>query len=405
MLNRVYQATIQEHLTKYRQMIFLSGPRQSGKTTLSKSCVEDRFFCQYLNWDNVENRELILQGMEEIYRQFKLDVLQESQQLPVVIFDEIHKYPHWKTLLKGYFDTFQDRCKFIVTGSAKLNIYRRGGDSMMGRYFLYRVHPLSVAEILGRENFTQVFISPQKIAEEQWQALLNYGGFPDPYLSANKRFYRQWIHTKQEQFFQEDLREISRVQDLARLELLSHLLKHQVGSTVKYAELAKKIRVSEPTVRQWIEILYSLYYCFSVTPWSKNVTRSLLKEPKIYLWDWSVIEDPGAKIENLVASHLHKAVHFWTDNGLGEFNLYYLRDKDKNEVDFLVSKNKKPWLMVEVKSSDNNRLSPHLLHFHKQLSVPHIFQVVHDMPYVDSDCFAADRPMVVPLLTFLSQLV
>lgn len=404
-MKRIYQDIISEHLTQQRQMVFLSGPRQAGKTTLSRACVTSSTPSLYLNWDNISHRELILSGIENIIEQLHVDVLKSSDETPIIIFDEIHKYSKWKTLLKGYFDSLQETCRIIVTGSAKLNIYRQGGDSMMGRYFLYRIHPLSVAEISGRKDFSKEYCMPSTISSEQWENLITYGGFPEPYLNATPRFYNRWINLKNEQFFQEDLRDLSKIYDLKRVELLSQLLIRQIGSTTKYSELAKKIQVSEPTIRNWIVTLENLYYCFSIQPWSTNISRSLLKEPKIYLWDWSVINDYGAKIENLVASHLLKACQFLTDIGLGKYSLYYLRDKDKNEVDFLVTKNEEPWLMVEVKSSNNKRLNPVITHFNNQLNVPHVFQVVASLDYIDKDCFSLEKPMIVPLKTFLSQLV
>jgi len=385
-------------------MIFITGPRQVGKTTLSKSCAEGYPYI-YLNWDNLEHREQILAGISVIYDKLTT-TLQDQTKTPIIIFDEIHKFRNWKNLLKGYFDTIESRCKVIVTGSAKLNVYRRGGDSMMGRYFLYRIHPLTVAEIVDKhQQFTNEINPPQKITSTKWNNLLNYGGFPEPYLEANPLFYQRWINLKHEQFFREDLRDLSKIFDLSRLELLANLLIRQIGSTTKYSELAKKVQVSEPTIRNWISTLQNLYYCYAISPWSKNISRSLLKEPKIYLWDWSVIPEQGAKIENLVASHLYKAVNFWTDLGLGKYDLFYLRDKDKHEVDFLVTKNKNPWLMVEVKTSSNGRVSENLHHFNKQLKVPHVFEVVANLDYVDQDCFAAKKPTIVPLITFLSQLV
>lgn len=404
-MQRIYQTLLQEHLAHYRQMAFLCGPRQAGKTTLSKVCAEDHYSFLYLNWDNITDREVILAGIEEIYQRFNPELAQKQQTASLIIFDEIHKYSKWKTLLKGYFDTIQERCKIIVTGSAKLNTYRRSGDSMMGRYFLYRIHPLSVAEILQRENFEKETCLPQKISDKAWNNLLKFGGFPEPYLQENNQFYQRWLNLKHEQLFREDLRDLSKIHEIDQVELLAQLLIRQVGSTAKYSELAKKVRASEPTIRNWIMTLRNLYYCFSVTPWSNNISRSLLKEPKIYLWDWSVIEDEGAKLENLVACHLLKAVHFWTDLGLGKYDLHYLRDKDKKEVDFLVTKNTKPWLMVEVKMSHNGRLSSNIHHFNDQLAVPHVLQIVAELPYVDIDCFSLQKPMIVPLSTFLSQLI
>lgn len=165
------------------------------------------------------------------------------------------------------------------------------------------------------------------------------------------------------------------------------------------------INVSSPTIRRWLNCLEAFYYCFSIHPWTKNVKRSLRKEPKYYLWDWSLIEDPGARVENFVASHLLKAVHFWTDYGFGEFELHFLRDKEKNEVDFLVTKNKAPWFLVEVKISKNSGISKSLYTFQKQTGAKHAFQVIIDMDYIQKDCFAYRNPIIVPAMTFLSQLI
>jgi uncharacterized protein len=404
-MERIYQHIIRHHLKEYRQMVFLPGPRQVGKTTLSKACVMDQYQSIYLNWDNINHREIILAGTEAIYQQLQPNTAKEITATPVIIFDEIHKYAHWKNRLKGYFDLIQEQCKIIVTGSAKLNVYRRGGDSMMGRYFLYRIHPLSVAELVGRPNCTAETQDPKKIPQQEWDNLFQYGGFPEPFLQSNHPFYQRWMTLKQEQLFHEDLREISHVSHLAQCELLAQLLKQQVGGLITYSELAKKVRVSEPTIRHWIDILNNLYYCFLIKPWSTNIAHSLLKTPKAYLWDWSVINDRGAKIENFVACHLRKATHFWTDIGLGQYDLFYLRDKEKREVDFLITKNAQPWLVVEVKTANHSRLSQHLIHFNQQLKAPHVLQAVYDMPYLDVDCFSYDQPMIVPLSTLLSQLV
>ncbi len=401
---RIYSSVIQQHLSQFRQMVFLSGARQAGKTTLSKMCVKDHPF-QYLNWDYVEHRELILSGIDKIYKNFHTDILTTSSQIPIIILDEIHKYSDWKSFLKGHFDLLENACRLIVTGSAKLNVFRRGGDSMMGRYFLYRIHPLSVAEILERSNFDQEITAPKMLSEEAWNNLLNFGGFPEPYLNANQQFYRRWNILRQEQLFEEDLREITKIHHMDQLTLLANLLIRQAGSLTQYSALAKKVRVSEPTIRNWMSILQNVYYSFSIAPWSTNISRSLLKEPKIYLNDWSLISDIGAKIENLVACHLLKAVHFWTDIGLGEYSLYYLRDKEKREVDFVVTKNKQPWLLLEVKNKNSGHISPHLLYFNQQLKAPHVLQVAADLPYIDYDCFSLKEPKIVPLLTFLSQLV
>lgn len=401
-MDRIYLPVILHHLAHYRQMVFLTGPRQVGKTTLSKKCLQN-YQSKYLNWDNIRDKTLILAGMEPILMQSFGETATAKPR--AIIFDEIHKYRQWKTLLKGYFDSYSDSLQFLVTGSAKLNIYRRGGDSMMGRYFSYRIHPLSVAECIGTSISSGEIQPPSFLNDTQWENLLKFGGFPEPFLTAEDSFYQRWQNLKQEQLFREDLRELTQIHDIARLELLADLLRNQVGGVVTYSELAKKIRVSEPTVRKWLDILKSVYFCFTIKPWSKNVSRSLIKEPKVFLWDWSMVESPGARIENFAASHLLKATHWWTDTGLGKYELFYLRDKEKREVDFLIVKNAKPWLMIEVKSSANQHVSPHLKYFHQALKVPHACQIVYDLPYQELDCFSLTKPLIVPMRTFLSQLV
>ena len=169
--------------------------------------------------------------------------------------------------------------------------------------------------------------------------------------------------------------------------------------------LAAKIKVSAPTLTRWMELLKNLYFCFTIQPWSKNLSRSLIKEPKVYLWNWALIEDMGARLENFVASHLYKAVQFWTDRGLGDYGLYYLRDKDKREVDFLVTKDRKPWFLVEAKASGNQGISRWLYYYQEKLKVPHAFQIGFDLPYVNQNCFEMKDPVIVPAKTFLSQLI
>jgi predicted AAA+ superfamily ATPase len=214
----------------------------------------------------------------------------------------------------------------------------------MGRYFLYRLHPLSVREVAD-PRLPRTDVQPPREVDEE----------------------------------------------------ASHALNH--------ASLASKVKVSAPTLHRWIELLKSLFFCFTIQPWSKNLSRSLIKEPKIYLWNWALIDDLGARLENFVASHLHKAVQFWTDSGYGDYGLYYLRDKDKREVDFLVVKNKKPWFLVETKASGRQGVSRWLHEYQEKLRAPHAFQIGFDLPYVHRDCFEMHEPVIVPAKTLLSQLI
>ncbi len=402
-MKRIYQEIIRQHLSRLRQMVFLMGPRQVGKTTVSLASAETWPKHFYFSWDNPAEKLLFLEGPEAIAAQVGLKELAETK--PVLIFDEIHKFGKWKNFLKGFFDVYEKATKIIVTGSARLNVYKKGGDSLMGRYFYYRIHPLSVAEITTPHLIEkEIRQKPTPISESDWHALIEYGGFPEPFVQRSKQFSHRWQSIRKDQLFREDIRDSTRIQELAQLELLAELLRRQAAQAMDYQSLAKKVGVSIDTIRRWIEVLKSFYYCFSIQPWSKNISRSLLKEPKLYLWDWSLIDDEGHRNENLVASHLLKATHFWTDRGLGDYGLYYLRTKDKVETDFAVTRNGKPWFLVEVKTKATG-LSPALYRFQEETGAPHAFQVAFDLPFVNKDCFEEKGPILVPVQTFLSQLV
>ena len=402
-MKRLYDKILKSHLGSEDEMIFLSGPRQVGKTTSSKLTTNYTDHFVYLNWDNPEDRNIILQGPSKIIALTKLNQL--STQKPIIVFDEIHKYDNWKNTIKGFYDTYSKDVNIIVTGSARLNVYKRGGDSLMGRYFPYRMHPLSVAECC-RTNLLDTELSPPKrISDEEFNALYEFGGFPKPFIKRNPQFSRRWQRLRKQQLIREDIRDVNAIQDINRLETLTDLLTHQASAAITYSSLAKHLRVSVDTISRWIEVLESFYYCYRIRPWSKNISRSLIKEPKMFLWDWSVIKDPGAKAENFIAAQLHKSIHYWTDRGFGEYALYYLRTIDKREVDFLVTKDNEPWFLVEVKNSNNNSISPNLAYFQKQTKAHHAFQVVLNMPYVDKNCFDTTTPVIVPAKTFLSQLV
>lgn len=402
-MKRVYEKLLQEHLREFRQMIFLSGPRQVGKTTMAKEASQTSPNHYYFNWDDARHRAWLIGGSEAIAREAHLDVFTET--LPILIFDEIHKYRFWKRFLKGFFDLYEKKARMIVTGSARLDVYKKGGDSMMGRYFLYRVHPLSIREIIDPTLPDQEIRPPREIEEEDYQALLKYGGFPEPYTKRNPLFWNRWKQLRLDQLFKEDIRDLTQIQELSQIRLLADLLIEQATQLVVYSNLAAKVQVSHVTIKRWITTLSTLYYCFCLQPWKKNVARSLLKEPKVFLWNWAQIENEGARLENFVASHLLKAVHFWTDRGFGDYQLHFLRDKDQREVDFLVVRNKKPWFLVEVKTSNDRNISKSLHYFKQQTGAQHAFQLSFDLPYVNRDCFTETEPIIVPAKTFLSQLI
>ncbi len=393
---RVYSEVLREHVAENRQMAFVSGPRQVGKATVCREIAS-----AYVNWDDQDARDKILKGPLEIAQAVGLQKI--TSQLPVLAFDEIHRYRRWKTFLKGFFDVYGQEVKIIVTGSSRLDLYKRGGDSLMGRYFLYRMHPLSVAELARPVVRHQVIASPCPLAEPEWAALWTYGGFPEPFVRRDPRFSRRWQKLRQTQLLREDVRELTRVQELDQLVALASLLHERSGEQVIYASLAKQVRVSENTARAWVGTLAALHNGFLVKPWHRNVALAIRKEPKWFLRDWSQVDDPGKRAETFVACQLLKAVDGWTDLGLGHFDLFYIRDKQKREVDFLVTKDNRPWFLVEVKYAET-ALSPTLAYMQAQTGAKHAFQVVIEEEYVEADCFQATKPVVVPARTFLSQL-
>ncbi len=378
-------------------MAFVSGPRQVGKTTTCRSMSD-----VYLNWDNTDHRRQILQGPAALAQALGVNRLHVP--LPVATLDELHKYSKWKSLLKGFFDTYGNQVRLIVTGSSRPDVFRRGSDSLMGRYLLYRMHPWSVGESLRTALPNEEIQPPGEIEPADWDALWEHGGFPEPFLRRDSRFSRRWRSLRQEQLSREDLREVTHVADLGTIEILMQILAERSAQQLVYSSLAREIQVSIDTVKRWIDLLARLHYGFLVRPWFTNVAKSLRKEPKWFQRDWSGVAEDGARAETLVACHLLKAVEGWTDLGFGQFELRYLRDKQKREVDLLVVRDRKPWFLVEVKVGDTN-LSSSLAHFQAQIKAAHAFQVVMNLPYEDADCFAFQRPMVVPAKTFLSQLL
>ena len=395
-MERVYDSILSKHLQTYRQMAFVSGPRQVGKTTTCRQLAD-----HYLSWDVEEHRRGILQGPASVGERLGLQKLQE--QLPTVVFDELHKNPRWKSFLKGFFDLYEDDCRIVVTGSSRLDVFRKGGDSLMGRYFLFRMHPMTVAERLHPlPPSADVVRPPLSLGEEEWEALLQYGGFPEPLKLKDASFQLRWRKLRREQLIREDIRDLTRIEDLPRLEMTTELLAQRSGETLVFANLARDVGVSPHTLTSWVNTLCDFHHGFLVRPWHRNISSALRKEPKWYVRDWSAITDTGKRFETFVACHLFKAVQGWTDLGMGEFEVYYLRDKQQREVDFLVIRDGEPWFLVEAKHRDQ-RLNPALAYFQEKTNAPHAFQVVEKLSFVDSDPYMHTTPKVVPAKTLLSQ--
>lgn len=393
---RFYEALLAERLGSERQMAFVSGPRQVGKTTIGRALAKASY-----SWENATFKKAVLAGPDAVAQLAELNLLSSAR--PILLFDEIHKFTRWKTFMKGFFDEYGEKAGLIVTGSARMDLYRRGGDSLMGRYFPYRVHPLSVGELLHPSVRAGETIPPAVLPEAEWDALLRFGGFPEPFSRRDPSFARRWRRLREEQLFREDIRDLTRVMDVDQMRHLALLLAERSGQPLVAASLARDIQVSEPTVKKWVATLNAFYYGFCVRPWHRNIENSLRKTPKWYLRDWSGIDDEGQRHETLIACHLLKAVEAWTDIGFGTYELFYLRDKQKREVDFLVAKDGKPWFIAECKTSDTS-LSPALSSMQSAAGATHAFQIVITLPYVEADCFQHVRPVVVPARTFLSQL-
>ena len=398
---RLYESILLEHFAENRQMAFLSGPRQSGKTTVAETLADI-----YLDWDTDDVRSAVVSGQNAVADRIGLGHAESAGKRPLVVFDEIHKYGRWKTFLKGFFDIWGQKSRILATGSARMDVYKRGGDSLMGRYFPYRMHPFSVAELLDASlpDERRLVRAPRELPAEDWAALLEFGGFPEPFTRRNRRFSTRWNRLRDEQLLHDDVRDLSRVVELGQLSVLAELLRNRSGEQIAYLSLAGEVKADEKTVKSWVGVLKSLYYGFEVRPWFRNVENAIRKTPKWFLRDWSRVADPGKRFETMVACHLLKAVEGWTDLGYGEFALHYLRNKQKREVDFLVSRDSEPWFLVEAKTSDEAPTQA-LRDYQGIVGAEHAFQIVRNAPFVPFDCFAEHEPVSVPAMTFLSQLL
>ena len=356
-------------------IVLLSGPRQVGKTTLSKQLTTSHV---YLNYDASSDRKII-QAQEW------------DRDTELVIFDELHKMKKWKSWIKGIYDTEGISPSLLVTGSARLDTYRKGEESLAGRFFYYRLHPLTVKEICS---------SLGEKSEMALDKLIKLGGFPEPYLKDNETFARRFRRVHTETIIREDLLDLERVRDVKSIEILIDLLRNRVGSTTSYTSLANDLQVSIHTVKHWLQILENLYIIFAVRPYHKNIARSLLKESKYYLYDTGSVEgDLGAKLENTVACALLRDLHFIEDTTGNRVALHYLRDKEKHEVDFLPVVDNKPLCMIEVKVGEEN-FSPSLFRFHRKLKNTKPFQIVYNLKRKRSK----DAARMLPAHEFLRDL-
>ncbi len=373
---RYLENTIQEDLKN--KMVLMAGPRQCGKTTLAKKLLraeKPAGKARYLNWDSLQDRELILE-----------------EHFPtgpgLMILDEIHKYSRWRQVIKGLFDKRGDEISILVTGSAKLDHYRHGGDSLQGRYHFHRLHPLSFAEIGAS--------SPSDLKD-----LLTLGGFPEPFLSGSERQARRWSRDYRSRLVTEDLQDLEKVKDIAMVQQLVLRLPQLVSAPLSINSLREDLQVAHQTVARWLNILENLYMIFRIYPFGAPCIKAVKKEAKHYHLDWTVVKDPGARLENLVACHLLKWCHFLEDTEGREVELRYYRDTTGREVDFVILEEDSPIMFIECKSSPGRR--------HRGLSYlkdkyPEV-QAVHIDTQTTSDTISSKGIRYVSVGIFLGELV
>lgn len=332
-----------------RKIVLLTGPRQSGKTTLARMLVKD---FDYFNYDLAEHRVALMQ------KSWRRDC-------DLLIFDELHKMKNWKSWIKGIYDTQGSAPPMIVTGSARLDTARRMGDSLAGRFFQYRLHPLDLKEC-------KALMKPGEALER----LMRFGGFPEPFLEGDEVFYNRWKKSHHDIILRQDIPDLESVRSIAYLETLIELMRSRVGSPVSYSSLAGDLQRDPKTIKRWLDLLERMYVIFRVIPYHKNIARSLLKEPKYYFYDTGQVSgDDGKKLENVVACALLKELHFLEDTLGCSCMLNYLRDKEGREIDFLVMIDNRPVLMIEVKWADES-LSRNFAVFLKYFPYTHGVQLV-----------------------------
>jgi predicted AAA+ superfamily ATPase len=391
------------------KMIFLTGPRQVGKTTFAKMWLESiGSEDTYFNWDDPS----VMMEYKKNPLHFRNVIDEKIKNKPVpLVFDEIHKHTAWRDILKGLYDTNRERMRLLVTGSARLGFVRKSGDSLVGRYFSYQMFPLGLPEVVGDFSYLLQDERPfadgeslarlareasTKAAIEGLEQLLKFGGFPEPFLKGSDRFHRRWQNDYKALLTKEEVRDFSRIQDIRGLETMVEILPTKVGSNLSIPSLVDVLNVSHKTIKNWIEVLNGVYLVFTISPWHRNIKRSIIKEKKLYFFEWSLLFDSGSRFENFLAVNLLRMAVRFTEIGLGNFEVFYIRDKEKREVDFALAKDNEPVALFEAKESDSGISKPGKF-YSKKMNIP-LFQIVHKAKKVEAfpgDCF------LIPASNFL----
>jgi len=399
-----YIAAWQE-LSRDKAMLFLAGPRQAGKTTLAKMIAASFPNNLYWNWDISTHRKELIENPS-----FFTGLTRKDASAPFIIFDEIHKYKDWKNYLKGVYDEFGGDYKFFVSGSGRLDLYQKGGDSLAGRYYLLHLFPFTIAELFGISRAFADFVkNPLYISTKDgkkkkvaWRRLSLLSGFPEPFLSGRETNYRRWSNTYSKQLIREDIRDLTQIKAVQDIETLYMLLPSKIGSPLSVPSLAEDLKVSYNTTRSLLDILERFYLVFSVPTWTGKIARAIQKEKKYYLWDYPRINDEAAKFENMVACELWRATTLWTDLGLGNYSLHFIKDKEKREVDFLIVKNNKPFLLVEAKISEKQP-GKALIAFQTKLRIPAV-QLNNEGDGYRTITNTPDKVLIAPAWLWLSGL-
>jgi uncharacterized protein len=341
------------HRDLQKKMVFVGGPRQVGKTTLAKNILAtDKWQGRYFNWDFDEDRQ---------------DILARKWQAQdrLLIFDELHKFARWKNWLKGIYDAHPEEHAYLVTSSSRLDVYRRGGDSLLGRYHYWRLHPFTLDEL-----------PPDFTPDDGFRRLMTLGGFPEPFLSGSEREARRWRRERLDRVIREDIRDLESIRNIQYLSLFLDLLRSRVGGIVVLSNLAGDVQISPKTAKTWLEVLERMYLVFIVRPYTRSLPRAIQKPPKVYFFDnGDVLGDEGSRFENLVATTLLKRHHFLEDFEGYRYELRYIRDKEGREVDFAILRDGVLEELIEVQCGDDTP-SRSLLYYAKKLKPPKVTQIV-----------------------------
>lgn len=362
-LRRVEPVVVQDLESK---MVFVAGPRQCGKTTLAERLIRKRGGA-YFSWDVPAHRRALTAGL-----------LPEGPRLWA--FDELHKYRGWRNWLKGVFDLHRRTHEILVTGSARLDLYSHGGDSLQGRYFLHRLHPFTLGEVMRTrlsddpEDWLEASADTSGKAQEVLEALLRFGGFPEPFLGSSDRRAARWRLAYGDRLVREDVRDLENLRSLDKIELLFERLAEGVGSVLSLNALREDLEVAFDTVSAWTGVLERLYAVFRLPPLGSPRIKAVKKEQKLYFWDWARVADEAARFENLLVAHLVRLAH-WLEDVHGErAEVRYARDVVGHEIDAVVLRRGRPWLAVEAKL-DDRPLDSGLRYFLERVRIPHALQV------------------------------